>query len=645
MVRLRNLNRRRPEDEGNENVLVNKPDQSMIKKRRPRFRRNRQKNKAGDENNIRSTESTVTSTSDGPVAPMQPGIIPHFSKFADMAILHNAVSTSAAVNGEVDSPDSTTQPSSVFRTGTRNAMRFALQSRMYEEKNINNFVEKWEHLGDDPTVEESIECVFEHQLEEGLDLTVEEDDIDSVNDFSTHSDDYSSQKMYTSGKLTHVASYSPFLKRAKDTYAWLDHSFNTKFPNSLTPGPIHKANRSSDDHSVSRNLNALTAKKLEFFSCNVCKDGSKPFIGINPQDWPQAPLFLRSSPGSGTKVIGVRYADSNDYLMNGTLEKQWWNEIPNRINDKQRECFTNSTKTCCQQCWCLPINNGNEPMGKTLVIDFESECFQGTLQVRIRHSNGTTVERYDDSQGYFHGFNRQYQSIVQGRFKKEGIPMIRCKAGQTFKDALKLPPTYIVKAGLKVIQFFAPRLSAKVDGNNPFVVSPLGSTPQTITVDLWKEEDGSKFRPEGLSNSNNVDCFEQKANKLVEPIEESRRLIPYKCSNSTSSVARAKARKKAFDQLCADGDESHTFRTDKIYTFESLQHLVDFRPFEVNLGSILGKMDLSPIFNGQPMNIMAGYQLPNSQSSGRKGTVAIDKFWSFEIWHERMVDRMHQKNI
>jgi hypothetical protein len=69
----------------------------------------------------------------------------------------------------------------------------------------------------------------------------------------------------------------------------------------------------------------------------------------------------------------------------------------------------------------LPINNGNEAAGESVVTDFASELFEGTLLLRVRGSEGTTAEPYDDNKGYFCGVNRRYQVVIRGRFK-EAIP-------------------------------------------------------------------------------------------------------------------------------------------------------------------------------------------------------------------------------
>ncbi len=203
--------------------------------------------------------------------------------------------------------------------------------------------------------------------------------------------------------------------------------------------------------------------------------------------------------------------------------------------------------------------------------------------------------------------------------------MNQCVVGQTFSRPIKPPAPYVAKAAFKVMRFFAPRLIASIDSHKPHVLSPLGSTPQTLIVDSCDND-------ERLQNG------EFKANasiskSLSEPIEDSRRLVPCGKYASTlpSSAARAKARKKVFDKLCADNDDSITFRTDKIYTFEFLQHLMNFEKLEVGLGSMLGKMKLAPILDGQPMNLQAACQL----TFGKEPT--FEPLWSFDLWHESII--------
>ena len=548
------------------------------KPRRLRFKRKKEQ-KIPCLPNGASIDTSLTSASELST------IVPPFSSLAEMAILHNSVSNSVS---EDDKPDSLPAPSTALKT--RSVMQFALQSRMFQENAA------WDSLCDDLAVEESIECVFEHQLEDGLEMNVEDDDESYMDNGGDEPSSSYRESHYTSGKLVQVGSFSPSHK------------------NDFANAALQHISRPSRSNLVDGRTKCTT------FTCNTCRDGEQVYLGIAPDEWPQAPLFLRSTPGSGTNIIGVRYADSKEYLPT-----QWWNDIPNNVILKHSQYW-------CSKCCCLPINNGNEALGKVLVIDFESELFQGTLQVRIRKASGTTPGPYNDSIGYFSGLNRHYQSVIQGRFKRDGIPMIRCVAGQSFTGPLNLPPAYIVKGGIRIMNFFAPRLQAKIEGHSPFITSPLGSTPQTIKVDNFNNTTNANFR-----------ACSSISEEQEEPDNESRLIVPIKIGNGTTSISRTKARKKAFDRLCADGDDTLTFDTNRVYSFEFLQHLVDFQTFDLSLGNMFGKMDLSQALNGQPIKIMAAYQHPSQGSADRKELDLFDNLWSFDLWNEKAYYEMLKK--
>jgi hypothetical protein len=249
--------------------------------------------------------------------------------------------------------------------------------------------------------------------------------------------------------------------------------------------------------------------------------------------------------------------------------------------------------------------------------------------LRIRHTEGTTPQAYDDTQGYFNGVNRRYQAVVRGQFK-QALPWTDLLTGfHLAKPCGKLPPKWIIKSALKVISFFAPQLQAKVSGPHPQILTPLGSTPQCVMVhDTAVASDGSKMK---LMDD-----------VLCEPTLDHDTLLQ-QASPATTSMQRARFRKKNFDRIFAnaadDGSSSPVFRTDptKIYTFEFLQHLFDFELFSIELGSVLGSIPLAPILGGQPLQIMAC----NSK---------IQYLWGFELWHAELMDdvrsqQQHQGGI
>ena len=633
-------------------------------------------------------------------------------------------------------------PSSLI---TQRSFRHPNSYPFHQQQNLNihknSLEKKWFTLRDDPTVEESIECVFSHQLEDGsaiLGLEVMDDGMDNMNctnanhTTSANSSGGSSnsgssnstdgidsfpwnddENEFTSGKIEYVGVVNNHdvyqtntTTNDDDNNNIMDNKHNrnnknnknnknfrpkmmkfrkpTKRYTKSDPGIIHnrktrnqkQLENNSNDGDIDHNHNQqqqqhlneesrLTKSLPPTMKLESNSPTSTSSAGLSEQpaedtntiiqtktkssteqkrkemspilpksnQWPQCPLLLRPSPRSGTHIRSVRYANelNGKNLMDANLNTMWWEQISSQ--DKSSEQQYNQQlhqkhNTFCRDSCILPINNGNEKEGQTLVIDFESNLFVGTLQLRIRRSNGTTKKPYDDSFGFFKGRNRQYQCLISGRFKKEGIPMTECITGQMFDKPLKPPAPYITKGAIKLITFFAPMLQANLTGRYPMAISPLGSTPQSIQVDDLT-----------VGTNNNDEGFKACGTLLgsqEEPSSSSRRLIPLPTKatkSSSSSMSRAKARKKAFDKLCGAEDKSLTFRTDKIYTFEFLQHLVNFDTLEMNLGSMLGKYKLNNMMNGQPLKIMAAQQSSNCDDE----KASFDILWSFDLWHESIL--------
>jgi hypothetical protein len=254
----------------------------------------------------------------------------------------------------------------------------------------------------------------------------------------------------------------------------------------------------------------------------------------------------------------------------------------------------------------LPINNGNEPKGESLVVDFESNIFRGTMLVRVRYAEGTTQQPYDDSKGYFKGMNRRYQIVIRGHFLEE-IPVTQCVAGiQLERPVGNLPPKWIMNGALKVISFFAPQLKADVEGKKPYSVSPFGSTPQTLRID------------------DHAECDETMEEMHHEPIHDHHTLMG-KASKHHSSLHRARWRKRHFDKLYVEESLTPVTMPQKIYTFEFLQHMLNMQDFTIELGSMLGHVELGEALDGQPLQIMARHE-------------GSHNIWCFDIWHEMLYE-------
>ena len=169
-----------------------------------------------------------------------------------------------------------------------------------------------------------------------------------------------------------------------------------------------------------------------------------------------------------------------------------------------------------------------------------------------------------------------------------------------------------------MVSFFAPQLQTRIHGSRPFSLTPLGSTPQSLSV-LDNRDQESK-----------TDAHMEMP--LEEPLDCELTLLG-KASTAASSMQRARFRKKHFDKIFASACLEPVTDPNKVYTFEFLQHLLSFDDFEIQLGSIMGTIELKSILDGQPLQIMASYKHPNPNQAN----AVHNRLWSFDIWHEMLI--------
>lgn len=171
-------------------------------------------------------------------------------------------------------------------------------------------------------------------------------------------------------------------------------------------------------------------------------------------------------------------------------------------------------------------------------------------------------------------------------------------------------------------------------------MAPLVATAQTVLV-------------ESRESSSTCDILDE--DRLVEPPSSEKSSVLWDLDSKTQE-SKAKMdykysmrkRKKTFNSLAAKKAESPLFSTQKIYTFEVsnwsddhqvglelssnplnqfYQHILEFEDgISVNLGSVIGKVGLAKITNGQPIKIMSAWCDPVTKD--------LDTLWSFEIWDE-----------
>ncbi|EEC43558.1 predicted protein [Phaeodactylum tricornutum CCAP 1055/1] len=361
-----------------------------------------------------------------------------------------------------------------------------------------------------------------------------------------------------------------------------------------------------------------------------CQKHTAPIVP--PQLWPQGQLLMRPTPGSGVRIRGIRFAKatSSSYLWQASDYPSGQSPVtwPQALQDHWKEANVHISATAmpeghdellqrlqsyrmCPNCMILPVNNGNEPDGESLVTDFESDLFVGTMLVRLRHTQGTTPEPYNDQIGYFANVKRRYQVVMRGRFK-QSIPWTRCVAGlELTRKTARLPAKCVVKGAMKVISFLAPQLDAQLEGSHPHSLTPLGSTAQSLRV--------QRNTPSSIEN--NYDEFDLEA-KLEEPTRDEETLLG-KASTASSTTSRARFRKKGFDKVFGSKEASLQTNPEDIYTFEFLQHLFNFQEFSIELSSLFGSIHLQDCLDGQPLQIVAKHKDSNNT-----------RLWSFDVWHE-----------
>lgn len=340
-----------------------------------------------------------------------------------------------------------------------------------------------------------------------------------------------------------------------------------------------------------------------------------------PSKWPQRPLMLRPTPHTATKIRGIRRASSFDY-----------------------QNFSGFCAGCI-----LPINTGREVNGESLVIDFESKHFVGTVLMRIKDAPpASRDETVVGTKSYFDNRKRRFQAVVKGKFKTP-LKMSECVTGQVFsRPSGSLPARWIVTSFIKFVSTLAPQLEANIDGQHPRFLTPLVATAHTV---LEKNHDGNS-REESLqsdepqTNEHFVDKDDRLFNFRVyagakdieayieEPSADDAFSIMKRAPDASlvdagSVSKRQRARKKAFNSISAKHAGEPCFLLDQEYSFEFYQHLLVFDDsLAIDMGRPVGKVQLAPITDGQPIKFMAAHKDPENGQ--------LDELWSFDIWHESL---------
>ena len=353
----------------------------------------------------------------------------------------------------------------------------------------------------------------------------------------------------------------------------------------------------------------------------------------DPSIWPQRPVMLRPTPNTYTNIRGIRRANSTEY-----------------------QHFPGFCAGCI-----LPINTGTELPGQSLVIDFESKHFVGTVLMRIKEAPSCVSGDACGEESYFDGKKRRFQAVVKGKFKSP-LRMSECVTGQVFtRPAGSLPPRWVVTSFVKFVSTLSPQLEVCLHGVEPRFLSPLVATAHTVlekptTENTRVPSDESSQDEENASKSPGMSSQDDNDDRLYNyqvyagahdieaHIEEPPATDPtslMKHINGASqlfdagSIARRqKLRKKSYNQISAQRAEEPCFQLDKEYCFEFYQHLLVFGDsLALDMGRPIGQVNLAPITDGQPIKFVSAHR--------DAVTGELEELWSFDIWHESLYPYAH----
>ena len=327
---------------------------------------------------------------------------------------------------------------------------------------------------------------------------------------------------------------------------------------------------------------------------------------IDTSLWAKSDFRFRATPNSGTRIYGIRLDETDEYLWKPSMRM-----TPESFLSQLVEPFTSvgtqkdgllleASKSGTeippvdQNSWAvLPINNGKEKRGKSLVIDFASRLFVGSLLIRIR---GSKSEQSMSNRPLY-----TLNVVIRGRFRKS-ISLTKMVSGDRINySPQSMLPSWAVESGKRVLKTFAPDISIPHNDDEPDSITPLGSSPRAIVV-----------------QDSVTDLM---GDRREEPTKREETLIGKAFPLETSEL-RAIARKKAIDHLVACNAKHPVVDKTKTHTFEFI-HRLSGPKHDTQSASSPGFFvngDVDDNESCSPWHIVAA--------------AGAQKLWSFELWNQ-----------
>ncbi|KAJ1549658.1 hypothetical protein HK096_011206, partial [Nowakowskiella sp. JEL0078] len=264
----------------------------------------------------------------------------------------------------------------------------------------------------------------------------------------------------------------------------------------------------------------------------------------------------------------------------------------------------------------LELINPNDEQNPILI---ESSSFTGFLCVRVLNFNGivppNTSHIPSPNSSYFHGRNRRYSIMAQGRFHERfnGNDIV---FGLEFDDKVRLPSG--VGLAIKIAQWLDPSLRADLYADKPWIMSPFVTAMNSLAVydeaspEVWDGrsiEDTAKGRSNKVTPMGGMPVILQNANGGIEKTAGvwsfHSRMIPEDTDglfeeNSPGLVSYEK-RKKYFAE--EKNRERAVILPNKIYAMDFYDAYFDFNSISFKLPGF--SVNALRYFDGQAMKFIA----------------------------------------
>jgi len=239
-----------------------------------------------------------------------------------------------------------------------------------------------------------------------------------------------------------------------------------------------------------------------------------------------------------------------------------------------------------------PGLNEKESMPIGVPFDFETNLFKGKIMIRLRCGNCDDDEKRDAFMKASK-LKIQLQIVIQGMFKK-AIKMNNVWFGDIYDKKLKLtPPPRIASIMHTLFSKLAPGIILDFFSDRPKVLALLGSCCHSVSVDEFGSEP-------------DMTALELPENTFM-----------------SSNLESSKLRKKSLGDIRKASQ--YTYRTDKVYTFNNIDEVVDIANFRLRLP--FASIDIAKIIGNQPISLRALTNAEDSQES----------LFFFRVWHERIL--------